>query len=130
MKRKSLTPLGETEMEILHHVWDLGQATVADVRTRILKTREVAYTTVMTVMKNLADKGYLQFEKEGVTYVYSAARSPEEVRHSLVDDLVRKVFEGSPLALVQTLVRAEALTEAERQDLKRLIDEMEDDDDT
>jgi predicted transcriptional regulator len=129
MKRKSLTPLGETEMEILHHVWDLGQATVADVRTRILETREVAYTTVMTVMKNLADKGYLQFEKEGVTYVYSAARSPEEVRHSLVDDLVRKVFDGSPLALVQTLVRAEDLTEAERQDLKRLIDEMEDDDD-
>lgn len=129
MKRKSLTPLGETEMEILHHVWDLGQATVADVRERILETREVAYTTVMTVMKNLADKGYLQFEKEGVTYVYSAARPPEEVRHSLVDDLVRKVFEGSPLALVQTLVRSEHLTEAERQDIKRLIDEMEDDDD-
>lgn len=129
MKRKSLTPLGETEMEILHHVWDLRQATVADVRTRILKTREVAYTTVMTVMKNLADKGYLQFEKDGVTYVYSAARPPEEVRHSLVDDLVRKVFDGSPLALVQTLVRAENLTEAERQDLKRLIDEMEEDDD-
>lgn len=129
MKRKSLTPLGETEMEILHHVWDLGLATVADVRARILETREVAYTTVMTVMKNLADKGYLQFEKEGVTYVYSAARPPEEVRHSLVDDLVRKVFDGSPLALVQTLVRAENLTEAERQDLKRLIDAMEDDDD-
>jgi len=129
MKRKSLTPLGETEMEILHHVWDLQQATVADVRARILETREVAYTTVMTVMKNLADKGYLQFEKDGVTYVYSAARRPEEVRHSLVDDLVRKVFDGSPLALVQTLVRAENLTEAERQDLKRLIDEMEEDDD-
>ncbi|HMB94272.1 MAG TPA: BlaI/MecI/CopY family transcriptional regulator [Rhodothermales bacterium] len=129
MRRKSLTPLGETEMEILHHVWDLRQATVADVRARILETREVAYTTVMTVMKNLADKGYLQFEKDGVTYVYSAARPPEEVRHSLVDDLVRKVFDGSPLALVQTLVRAENLTEAERQDLKRLIDEMEDDDD-
>ena len=105
------------------------QATVADVRERILETREVAYTTVMTVMKNLADKGYLQFEKDGVTYVYSAARPPEEVRHSLVDDLVRKVFEGSSLALVQTLVRSENLTEAERQDIKHLIDGMEDDDD-
>jgi predicted transcriptional regulator len=129
MRRKSLTPLGETEMEILHHVWDLGQATVADVRERILASRDVAYTTVMTVMKNLADKGYLQFEKDGVTYVYSAARPPEEVRHSLVDDLVRKVFAGSPLALVQTLVRSDNMTEAERQDLKRLIDAMEDDDD-
>ena len=129
MKRKSLTPLGETEMEILHHVWELRQATVADVRERILKNRKVAYTTVMTVMKNLADKGYLQFKKDGVTYVYSAARPPEEVRHSLVDDLVRKVFDGSPMALVQSLVRSENLTDAERQDLKRMIDEMEDNDD-
>ena len=65
MKRKSLTPLGETEMEVLHHVWDLGRATVADVQARILRERKVAYTTVMTVMKKLADKGYLQFEMDG-----------------------------------------------------------------
>ena len=129
MNRKSLTPLGETEMEVLHHVWDLGQATVAEVKERILNDRNVAYTTVMTVMKKLADKGYLQFEKEGATYVYSAARSPEEVQSSLVDDLVSKVFRGSSLALVQTLVRQEDLTDEERRDIKQLIEAMEEDDD-
>jgi len=128
MKRKSLTPLGETEMEVLHHVWDLGRASVADVQARILKERKVAYTTVMTVMKNLTEKGYLQYEKEGTTYVYSAARSPETVRRSLVDDLVSKVFRGSTLALVQTLVKHEDLTDEERRDLKHLIDAMEDSD--
>ena len=130
MKRKSLTPLGETEMEVLHHVWDLGRATVADVQACILHERKVAYTTVMTVMKKLADKGYLQFEKDGTTYVYSAARTAEEVQRSLVDDLVSKVFRGSTLALVQTLVGHEDLTGAERREIKHLIDEMEDDDDT
>ncbi len=129
MKRKSLTPLGETEMEVLHHVWDLGRATVAEVQARILHERKVAYTTVMTVMKKLADKGYLQFEKEGATYVYSAARSSEEVQRSLVDDLVSKVFRGSSLALVQTLVRHEDLTDEERRDIKQLIEAMEEDDD-
>ncbi len=129
MRRKSLTQLGETEMEILHHVWDLRRATVAEVRGRILETRPIAYTTVMTVMKNLADKGYLRYEKDGATYVYSAARPPEEVRQSLLDDLLRKVFRGSPLALVQTLVRHEDLTEEERRDIKDLIDQMEDPDD-
>ena len=129
MKRKSLTPLGETEMEVLHHVWDLGRATVADVQACIVRERKVAYTTVMTVMKKLADKGYLQFEKEGATYVYSAARSSEEVQSSLVDDLVSKVFRGSSLALVQTLVRHEDLTDEERRDIKQLIEAMEDDDD-
>ena len=129
MNRKSLTPLGETEMEVLHHVWDLGRATVADVQARILHDRNVAYTTVMTVMKKLADKGYLQFAKEGATYVYSAARSPEEVQRSLVDDLVSKVFRGSSLALVQTLVRHEDLTDEERRDIKQFIEAMEEDDD-
>ncbi len=129
MKRKARTPLGETEMEVLHHGWNLRRATVAEVQARILLERKVAYTTVMTVMKKLADKGYLQYEKDGATYVYSAARSSEEVQRSLVDDLVSKVFRGSSLALVQTLVRHEDLTDEERRDIKQLIEAMEEDDD-
>ena len=128
MKRKSLTPLGETEMEILHHVWSLGTATVAQVREQILETRSVAYTTVMTVMRNLADKGFLQFEKDGNTYVYSAARPPEEVQHSLIQELVSKVFKGSPMALMQTLVQHEDLSEKERREIISLIEQMEDGD--
>ena len=57
MKKKALTPLGETEMEVLQHVWQLRQATVAQVHERILISRKVAYTTIMTVMKKLSDKG-------------------------------------------------------------------------
>jgi len=124
--KKSLTPLGETEMEVLHHVWELGEATVKEVQERILERREVAYTTIMTVMKNLAEKNYLKYRKEGVTYVYSPAREPESVRFSLIRDLVTKVFKGSPKELVQTLVQSERLTEQERKEIKRLIDKLED----
>jgi len=127
MKRSTLTPLGETEMEVLQHVWALGRASVADVHARILGTRKLAYTTVMTVMKNLADKGYLAYEKEGLAYVYTPAQSAEQVRGSLVRGLVRKAFEGSPLALVQTLVRAEALSEDDLRELRRIVDALEDD---
>ena len=63
--RNPLTPLGGTEMEVLRHVWDLGTATVRDVHDRIRDERRIAYTTVMTVMKNLAEKGYLSFERDG-----------------------------------------------------------------
>src|SRR5699024_2827133 len=103
--KKSLTPLGETEMEVLHHVWKLDEATVKDVRKRILENREVAYTTIMTVMKNLANKGYLKYRKEGNSYVYSPAREPDSVRSSLIGNLVKKVFKGSPKELVHTLVK-------------------------
>ncbi len=124
--KKSLTPLGETEMEILHHVWELGEATVADVQERILSDRKVAYTTVMTIMKNLNDKGYLKYRKDGVTYVYSAAQEPESVQFNLIGKLIEKVFKGSPTALVQTLVKNENLSEEERAQIKKLIDGMED----
>lgn len=124
--RKSLTPLGETEMEVLNHVWELGEAPVSEVQKRILDTREVAYTTIMTVMKNLADKGYLKYRKEGKTYIYSAAIKPEDVRYNLVDRLVDKVFKGSPKDLVMALVKNENLTDKERKEIKKMIDSLED----
>ncbi len=126
--RKSLTPLGETEMEVLHHVWKAGEASVSDVRERILKDRKVAYTTIMTVMKKLADKGYLQYHKEGRSYVYAPAQKPNKVQHSLLRRLMESVFEGSPMALVQTLVQHEDLSDEERAEIRQMIDAMEDDD--
>lgn len=124
--KKSLTPLGETEMEILHHVWDMGEATVKQVRKRILENREVAYTTIMTIMKNLTEKGYLKYRKDGVTYVYSPKKEPESVRSNLIKDLISKVFKGSPKELVQALVNSEDLTDKDLKEIKSLINEMED----
>src|SRR5690625_5004403 len=122
---KALTTLRETEMEVLHNVWKLGEASVADVREQIRKEREVAYTTIMTVMKNLEKKGYLKYRKEGASFIYSAARKPDEVRYNLVDKLVEKVFHGSPGDLVQTLVKSENLSAEERQQIRKIIDDME-----
>src|SRR5699024_3982861 len=124
--KKSLTPLGETEMEVLHHVWELEEANVKQVRKRILENREVAYTTIMTVMKNLTVKGYLKYRKEGVAYVYSPSQQPDSVRSKLVGNLVNKVFKGSPKELVQTLVRSKGLTEEDLDEIKDMIDDMED----
>lgn len=124
--KKSLTPLGETEMEVLHHVWELGEASVTDVREKILENRKVAYTTIMTVMKNLADKKYLKYRKKGLSYIYSAAIQPEDVRYNLVDRLIDKVFHGSPKDLIQALVQSENLTDEERNEIKNMIDKMED----
>ncbi|NGP88531.1 BlaI/MecI/CopY family transcriptional regulator [Aliifodinibius halophilus] len=126
MMKKSLTPLGETEMEVLHHVWDLGEATVKQVRKRILESREVAYTTIMTVMKNLAEKGYLKYRKDGVTYVYSPAQEPESVQSSLIKDLMTKVFKGSPKQLIQTLVKSDDMNAKDLEEIKHMIDNMED----
>lgn len=113
-------------MEVLHHVWKLGEASVSDVRERVLQDRKVAYTTIMTVMKNLADKGYLKYRKEGISYIYSAEINPDDVRYNLVDRLVDKVFHGSPRDLVQALVKNEQLSDKERMEIKEMINKLED----
>ncbi len=128
-RKKNITPLGETEMEVLQHIWSLEKATVAQVHERVLATRKVAYTTIMTVMKKLADKGYLSFEKDGATYVYSQAKSQEEVQQTLISSLVDQAFQGSPAALIQTLVKKEALSDAERNDILKLIEDLNDPED-
>ncbi|GAB5534253.1 MAG: BlaI/MecI/CopY family transcriptional regulator [Rubricoccaceae bacterium] len=125
--RNPITPLGGTEMEVLREVWALKRATARAVHDRVSARRRVAYTTIMTVMKNLATKGYLSYEQDGTAYVYTAARQPDEVRGSLLSIVMDKVFGGSPARLIQTLVQSESLTEAERAEIRQLIDGLDDD---
>ena len=129
MNRRTLHALGETEMELLQHVWALGSASVSDVHARVLRTREVAYTTVMTVLKKLASKGYLSYAKDGNAYIYSAAQAPEAVRRDLLQGLMEKAFQGSPGALVQTLVGDESLSPDELAAIRRIVDAIQRDHD-
>jgi predicted transcriptional regulator len=121
MRRKSIYKLGETELDVLNIVWELKEASVSDVRERILSYREVAYTTIMTVMKNLADKGLLSYVQQGNSYVYSAKRPAEDVRRTMLKDLLTNVFGDSPLALVQTLVKDESVSPEELEEIKATI---------
>ena len=120
--RNPITPLGGTEMEVLRAVWALGRATAREVHDRI--DRDVAYTTVTTVMRNLADKGYLSFERDGATFVYAAARPADEVRGSLLSTVVDKVFGGSARTLIQALAGHESLSDSEQAEVRRLLDQL------
>jgi BlaI family transcriptional regulator, penicillinase repressor len=126
MRRKaSLAPLGESEMELLELVWESGPASVADIHQLALINRQVAYTTIMSQLRKLADKGYLEFAKEGNAYIYSAARRPGEVRHSLLSNILDKVFGGSALEMVESLVKNESISAEDYAEMKRMIEEME-----
>ena len=122
--RNPITPLGGTEMEILRQVWALKRATAREVHEQIEATRPVAYTTVTTIIKKLADKGYLAFERDGATFVYTAARPAEEVRQSLLTTVVDKVFGGSARTLIQTLAGHESLTDDEQAEVRRLLRQL------
>ena len=124
MKNTSLT-LTDAELEIMHVVWELDNATVREVHERLNQRRTLAYTTVMTMMNILEEKGHLTRNKQGRAYRYEPVRPKSQVISGMVDDFVGKVFEGSARPLVLGLVEERKLSEKDLEEIARLIKEVE-----
>jgi len=123
---KNETPkLTDAELEIMHVVWELDGATVRTVHDRLNQRRTLAYTTVMTMMNILEEKGHLTRRKQGRAYRYEPVRPKSQVISGMVDDFVGKVFEGSARPLVLGLVKDRKLSEKDLEEIARLIKEVE-----
>jgi BlaI family penicillinase repressor len=109
MKRRPT--LTAQELAIMKVVWRLGVATVRDVHSALRETREVAYTTVMTMMNILEVKGYLKKEKTDRAYRYRPARPERVVISNMVREFVNRVFDGASRPLLLHLVKEARLTE-------------------
>jgi predicted transcriptional regulator len=118
----TLTP---QELAIMKVIWSLEKATVRDVYETLRKRRQVAYTTVMTMMRILEDKGYLRKTRVDRAYVYAPSRPRQQVVRAMVQDFVERVFDGATSGLLLHLAKDGRLTKAERQTIRRAIDEME-----
>jgi len=119
--RLTLTP---RELAIMNVVWERNGATVREVHTALSAERPVAYTTVMTLMRILETKGYLARREEERAFVYTPTRKRQHVMRAMVRDFVERVFDGAAQSLRVHLVRHEALSDEERAELRRLIDDV------
>ena len=116
----TLTP---QELAIMKEVWRLDKATVRDVYESLRGKRNVAYTTVMTMMKILEDKGYLKRTQVDRAYVYRPTRPRQQVLGAMVRDFVDRVFDGAAGGLLLHLAKDGRLTKEERQHIKKLMQE-------
>lgn len=123
--RKPDPTLTVQELAIMKVIWRLERATVRDVYEVLRDSRHIAYTTVMTMMNILETKGYLKKEKAERAYLYRPAKPERKVISSMVREFVNRVFDGAPRPLLQHLVKDGRLTEEERRELMRLIEEAE-----
>jgi predicted transcriptional regulator len=126
MTRQKSRRLTDLELEIMHVVWELERGTVRQVHEVLATRRQIAYTTVMTMMNILEEKEYLTRSKQGRAYVYEPVRPKKEVLSSMVDDFVSRVFEGSAKPLVLGLLKDRKLSRREFEEIGRMIDETED----
>ena len=106
-------------------IWRREQATVRDVYETLRERRRIAYTTVMTVMNVLEEKGYLQKTKVDRAYLYRPTRPQQQVVGQMVTDFVDRVFDGAAAGLFLHLAKHNRLSKAERERIRRIIEEME-----
>lgn len=104
-------------------VWETSPCTVRDVYEPLRKKRQIAYTTVMTMMNILVDKKYLKKKTVGRVFHYEPTRPKEKVVGAMVQDFVGRVFDGSAQPLLLHLVEDRGLSEADLKEIEQLIEE-------
>jgi BlaI family penicillinase repressor len=123
--KKPSTTLTPQELAIMKIVWRLESATVRDVYEALRAIRPVAYTTVMTMMKVLEDKGYVQKTMVERAHVYRPAKPRQQVVGAMVRDFVDRVFDGASASLLLHLAKDARMTERQRKAVQRIIKEMD-----
>ena len=106
-------------------VWRLEKATVRDVHDALRQKRPVAYTTVMTMMKILEEKGYLKKVLVDRAHVYRPAKPRQQVVGGMVRDFVDRVFDGAAGSLLVHLAKDGRLSDKQRRMVEKLLEEAE-----
>jgi BlaI family transcriptional regulator, penicillinase repressor len=111
----------ERELDVMNVLWEQGASTVAEVQQAM--PDDLAYTTVLTMLRTLEDKGYLSHEEEGRAYRYYPLVERSEAGASALSRMMRKLFRGSPELLLTHLVSQRGLTREQLEEMRRMLDE-------
>ena len=123
MSGKLLDDLGELQRAVIEEVWELGEASVHQVRKRLANKKKLAYTTVLTTLQKLEKAGWLRHRNEGKTSVYIPTRTREEAGANSVRKFMERIFDGDALLMFQHLMRQSKLSDKDLRELRKMIDE-------
>lgn len=121
--------LSKGELEVARTVWTLGNATVGQIHEAMPDDRMMDYTTVQTYIRRLEEKGYLRFRREGRNKVYSARIRPGIVIGETISELMEQLFDGQMIPFVKHLVDDRGISDDEIQQLRSLLDQVEQEND-
>jgi predicted transcriptional regulator len=120
MKPRKPVPTG-LELEILKTIWARRHATVREVFADLAKQRQIAYTTVLTMMGILEQKGHLKKTAGPRAYVYTPTQPQSQVQGNMIKEFINRVFDGSAKPLLVHLVEHEQLGEEELDEIEKLV---------
>lgn len=115
--------LDDLQLKIMQVLWREGEVGVSDIQEqlRVKEDRELAITTLNTVLQRLYKRGIVNYRKEGRQYIYRAEVTEKETQSSMASSLIDKLFKGKSSVLVNHLLESSAFDQDELEDLKRKI---------
>lgn len=125
MARQKSTQLTDSEQRIMNILWDKGEASVRELADALSQEKATAYTTVQTMCKILAKKGYADFRKEGKAFIYRAKITQTDARQSALKSLLNRFFGGSPEVLAQHLIKETDIDINDLEQLQKKIDKAQ-----
>jgi len=125
VRKKRPYKLGDVQLELMKVVWAKGKATVREVMEAISAKRTMAYSTVLTMLRDLETKGVLVHEVDGRAYVYKPSLSRKRVTTGIIGDIKQRLFDNSAAALLAHLLEAEKIAPSELERMKQMIAEKE-----
>jgi BlaI family transcriptional regulator, penicillinase repressor len=117
----------ESELEILKILWQMGRATVKQVNEEINQTKETGYTTTLKIMQIMFEKGLVSRNTDGKQHVFEAIVGEEETQKSLLNRFIDSTFQGNAMSLVMQALGNHHASEEELSELKKLIQQLEQD---
>jgi len=121
ISQSSDKPLTATELEMMNVIWRIGPCSVLQVVEQLRPERELAYTSVSTIVRILEQKGYVISSKEGRGHLYQAAVSKEDYQCTTVQRMVTSVFDNTPALLVRRLLDTESLSSEDLAEIRALL---------
>ena len=113
--------VGDLQLRILQVLWSKPDATVADVNAALKPDRDLAYTTVATMLRKMEARGLVAHREEGRSFLYRAIVDAQQIGQGMTDHVVERLFEGSLASAVSHLLRTREVSREELDELERLI---------
>ena len=123
MGKSRVHRLGDLQLRIMKILWERREATVSDVHAALADGKNLAYTTIATMLRKMEAKGLVIHRADGRSFVYSAKVAEADVSRSMADHLVDRLFEGSLTEAVTHLLKTREVSRAELAALEKLIAE-------
>jgi predicted transcriptional regulator len=117
--------LDDLQIAVMRVLWQLGEATVTQVQEALKDRRDLAITTIGTILSRLEKKGAVQHRTEGKKYIYEPLVSEAETRQTMLSSLINQMFQGKTSSLVNHLIKESEIDADELEELKKIIAQAE-----